>query len=314
MLNPDSRSIQIPLNNPHFNLMFLSMESVSETKAAVQSAINYEDNDKALPVVKDSSIKAVELSQCATERFFTNLTRCNLSEVQNAFCQRAKTVFSISAVRNSSSFFAPFWACHAIAQELADSLDAIVVDMHQGNIVTTDGELNEQKASNGVPLTAAFLTIKAYPKENAPNRFYLYTEGMTRFGLPELNLPEVPSNLAADGAYLLRSIAQFLWSKLEKIHPEQPCLSMESELEMSAVYCEYGNPAFHAAPELMIPFALEVFNSIHETVLVVRQPKLYDDYYDWLLSVIESVVDHRMDIQRAASIDEVKALPATIAA
>src|SRR5262249_10258305 len=141
---------------------------------------------------------------------------------------------------------------------------------------------------NGIPLAGTFLTVKAYQRESS-NKFFLCTEGMVRFGLPELTLTEVPSNLGADGAYLLRTIAQYIWTKLENIHPEQPYLSIDETNEISAVYCEFNNPAFHAAPEMTIPFALEVFESKHETLLVLRPPSGYDDYYDWFLSVTESI-------------------------
>lgn len=308
MLNTDSNTIQVPLANPNFSLVLLSMESSGETKSAINSVYRnlYQNNstETICQVIKDSTIKINELGERGIKHFFTNLPYCNLSEIETAFCQRAQTVFNISSVRNSASFFAPFWACQAVAQDLAHSVESIIIDMHQGNIVTTDGDNNERDAF-GIPLTAKYLTVKGYHKEDAPNRFLLYTEGMSRFGLPELTLPEVPSNLLNDGAYLLRAIAQFLWSKLERIHPEQPHLELAPELEISAAFCEYGNPAFHARNnELLIPFALDVSETEHETLLVVKNPTGYDDYYDWLLSVNESILELRLDIQLSYTADE----------
>jgi len=294
-----SNSIQIPLNTPHFNLMFLSMESLADTENAVEdtTARAKAYGDSCCKVLRDSAIKTIRLNECGEKLFFDSLSRCNLTEIETAYCQRAHSIFSLTAVRTAGSFFAPFWACHAVAQDLNESLSSIVVDLHQGNIRDYNSENTEIEAF-GIPLTAAFLTVKAYPKDQ-PNRFFLCTEGMSRFGLPELRLPDVPSNLAQDGAYMLRAIAQFLWTKLDHIHPEQPHLELDCDTTMSAVFCEYGNPAFHAAEELTIPFALELCESKYETELVVRHPKGYDDYYDWYLSVTEAIVAHRVAIQRA---------------
>ncbi len=297
MLKTDSKQVYIPLNNPQFNLMFLSMESSSDTMCSAAAIIDSHNSESAK---NDSSkTKISKLEGAHEEQFFTNLQQCNLSEVQNAFCNRAKTVLNISAVRTGSSFFAPFWACHAIAEQLAESVDSICVDLYQGNAFYGSSDMQQHRASD-VPLAGTFLTVKAYPKGNS-NKFFLCTEGMVRFGLPELTLTEVPSNLGADGAYLLRAIAQYLWSKLETVHPEQPYLTMDETTKMPAIYCELGNAAFHAADQLEIPFALEVFQSKHETLLVVRPPAGYDDYYDWFLSVTESIVEHRLQIQRATT-------------
>lgn len=297
MLKTDSKQVYIPFNNPQFNLMFLSMESSADTMSAAEAVIdglnqNKSKSDCAKPRVS-------KLDNAAEKHFFNNLQHCNLSEVQNAFCNRAKTVLNISAVRTGSSFFAPFWACHSIAEQLAESIDSICVDLFQGNAFYGSSDMQQHRASD-VPLAEKFLTVKAYPKGNS-NKFFLCTEGMVRFGLPELTLTEVPSNLGADGAYLLRAVAQYLWSKLETVHPEQPYLTIDETTEMPAIYCELGNPAFHAADQMAIPFALEVFQSKHETLLVVRPPAGYDDYYDWFLSVTESIVEHRLQIQRATT-------------
>jgi hypothetical protein len=308
MFNTDSKQVNIPFSNPQFNLMFLSMESATDTKQAIETILDSSiDQNKQCG---HSNSKIWKLSLADQERFFDNLQHCNLSEVQNAFCQRAQSVLNISAVRNSSSFFAPFWACHKIAEQLSESIDSICVDLYQGTAFYASSEMQEHQKSE-VPLSGTFLTVKAYPKENS-NKFFLCTEGMARFGLPELTLTEVPSNLGADGAYLLRAIAQFLWSKLENIHPEQPFLTIDQSIEMPAVYCEYGNAAFHAAEQLNIPFALEVFESKLETLLVVRPPAGYDDYYDWFLSVTESIVEHRLQIQRATMTCPEHAKPAPI--
>lgn len=315
MLNQESTTVKIPLNTPDFSLMFLAMEQVKTTRATISDALSTTSasRDNVCQVVKSSTIKATELPSFGRELFFDDLELCNLSELDRAFCRRASTVFNITAQRNSTSFFAPFWACHAFVEDLADKIDSIIVDMAQGNIVTTNGADLDTDAF-GIPLTATFLTIKAYPKENAPNRYFLCTEGMSRFGLPELNLPEVPSNLAADGAYLLRTIAQFIWSKMEHVHPEQPYLELDSEQSISAVFCEYGNAAFHAANEMLIPFALELFGSQTQPILVVHQPDGYDDYYDWFLSINEMIVEHRLDIQRSSMNEPTHAVAAILAA
>ena len=320
MLSTDCKTVKIPLSTPDFNLMFLSMESRTETKSAlkaVSETFHHNVSGETLSqVIRNSSISVKELGERAAEHFFSNLAHCNLSEIETAFCQRAQTVFCISAVRNSTSFFAPFWACQAVVQDLAQKVESVVIDMHQGNIVTTDGDIGERDAF-GIPLTAKYLTVKGYAKDEVPNRYFLCTEGMSRFGLPELNLPEVPSNLLNDGAYLLRAVAQFLWTKLKNIHPEQPHLEIENEAEMSSVFCEYGNPAFHADQQISIPFALSLFDSAHESVIVVKNPDNYDDYYDWFLSVNESILELRLAIQRQQAENEItphNPSPVTIAA
>ncbi|MDZ4836371.1 MAG: hypothetical protein SGJ27_21565 [Candidatus Melainabacteria bacterium] len=306
-VNTDAKQIRIPFSNPQFNLIFLSMDSSNQTMLAAESIIDSYTEDKK----DESDSKFWRLNSTDEKRFFNNLQHCNLSEVQTALCNRAQTVLNISSVRTGSSFFAPFWACHSVAEQLAELVDSICVDLYQGNAFYASSEMQEHRAADNIPLAGTFLTVKAYPKGNS-NKFFLCTEGMARFGLPELTLTEVPSNLGADGAYLLRAVAQYLWSKLENIHPEVPYFSINETIEMPAVYCEYGNPAFHEADHLAIPFALEVFESKHETLLVVRPPAEYDDYYDWFLSVTESIVEHRLQIQRATTATSEEVLPAPI--
>lgn len=295
MLNTDCKTIQIPFKNPQFHLMLLSMDSHTVDVFGAKS-----------------STTITTLNASDEKRFSEQLQHCNLSTVEKAFCQRAQSVMMISAVRTNSSFFAPFWECHTVARKLSTVMDSIGVDLYQGNAFNPSMDLSQQNAY-GVPLSETFLTVKAYQKESS-NKFFLVTEGMSRFGLPELTLQEVPGNLGADGAYLLRTIAQYLWSKLDHIHPEQPYLSVEETTELPAVFCEWGNPAFHEADELNIPFALEVFESRVETLLVVRQPRGYDDYYDWFLSVTESIREHRLSIQRKSELAQQDLQVASLAA
>ncbi len=313
MLNDDT--IQIPLREPVFSLALLAMEPANRLSAAATISVypNKESKEHVSNVVQKSSIVLSELKEQERKRFFTNLEYCNLSEVETVYCKRAQSILNVSATRNSAAFFDPFWACQTVARDISQVIDSVVIDLYQGNVVTTGGDRVDQEAF-GIPLTNAYLTVKAYPDEDAPNRYNLFTEGMSRFGLPELTLPNCSTNLLNDGAYLLRAVAQFLWAKLERIHPEQPFLELSKEFVIPTEFCEYGNPNFHAIKGPSIPLSLEVISDEHETILLLKQPSHYDDFYDWFLSVNEEILELRLNIQQLQNSENRLAITADIAA
>jgi hypothetical protein len=313
----NEETIKIPLKEPVFSLVLLTMAPPYESKTAVAEASQIYSADKSgervRHVIKSSSTVVREMEEAESERFLECLDFCNLSEAETVFCRRAQSIFNITSTRNSSAFFDPFWACQAVAHDLNQALDSTVIDLHQGSIVTTDSGSRPQEAF-GIPLTEAYLTVKAYPAAGLPNTYNIYTEGMSRFGLPELKLPDLASNLLNDGAYMIRTIAQFLWSRLEHIHPEQPYLEINAELEIPTEFCEYGNVDFHTVKGDSLPVSLEVILGENETILVVKHPEKYDDFYDWFLSVNEAIRELRLSIQNLQLSDDRVVISTEIAA
>lgn len=302
--------IQIPFLNAQFNLTFLSMCSWSETSSAIESikdglemeAAAFQLDAEQSEYMRGSKITTTELDADEMRELFDELDSCHLSDAELSLCKRAQCVVNITGVRNGRLHYAPFWAAHLFANRLADAIDGVIIDLGQGTVCSA-GHEHDQQQVKGIPLTGAFLTVKAYPKRADENKYFLRTEGMVRFGLPELTLPEVPANLGSDCAYLLRGVAQFLWTQLERAHPEQPFVTVESTLKLQAKFCQYGNPTFHSVEELDLPLALELFETRNEAMLVVRPTPDFEDYYDWLCSLVSSIMDHRLNIQRLEALE-----------
>ena len=331
MNRPMPTYISIPLNQPEsYELFFLCMDSSSADRVKEESLCDSnskEQNNKAdLPHMVVDSIYRNErdaepiaeymdgylnwaqtstkpLNSEERDFFFELLESCNLSEIERMVAMASKAVLRINAKRTSQSYFSSFWACHIAAQELSQWVDSMTVDLHEGTAVTSQAPVWHRHAK-GIPLTGSFLTVVASPSET-PHCYDLRTDGMSRFGLPELSLRMVPSNLGSDGAYLLRTVAQYLWSQLDNLHPEQDCLHVRDSLKISSKFCEYDNPKFQEDDEFLIPCRFEVEKENGDCVIELSQTDEFEDHLDWMIYLIQSIRDLRLRLAQVETMDSI---------
>ncbi len=318
MVSTPRQLTHIPYRAPDlFSLFFLCLDESShvvsesdgwnrlETEGIPESCLRtFQGNSKW------SQISIGPLAAGERNLIYEILDRFDLSEAKKLICRRSKSVLSISA-KNTGSLFSSFWACQFVAWELSQWVDCLIVDLHQGSVRSSANPVCHQH-SNGIPLTGAFLSVKAYPMQDGS--YHLRTEGMTRFGFPELQLKQVPANLGSDGAYLLRTIAQYLWTRMEYLHPEQEYLTLASELQIATEFFEYDNPLFKELGGAGIPIRLECDSKSSDVTLEVLPTSLYRDYYDWLISVIQMIRDYRIKAHQLKNAEPVETLRETTAA
>ncbi|MBX9694879.1 MAG: hypothetical protein K2Z81_21000, partial [Cyanobacteria bacterium] len=320
MVSTQPQVTSIPFKAPDlFSLFFLCMDEASPVVSQSNGWTTIRtDGSEGLEIGHSSFYEQMRWSQMtinplsAGERslIFEILDRFDLSEAKKLICRRSKAILSISA-KNAGSIFSSFWACQFVAWELSQWIDCLIVDLHQGSARSSANPVCHQHWK-GIPLTGTFLTVKAYPVQDGCYR--LQTEGMSRFGLPELHLDKIPANLGSDGAYLLRSVAQYLWAKMEHVHPEQDSLTLASNLEISPEFFEYDNPLFQALGGAGIPIRLQCSSRLSEPTLEVLPTSRYRDYYDWLISVIQIIRDYRIKAQLKKETGSVDQVPETTAA
>lgn len=279
---------KIPLKHPaSFHLFLLAMEPVSVVEQSIKAL--------AKNSILLTNIEIVPLRSTDMDRFFEVLDLCNLSEAEQELTSRAQAVISISSNVGNSSKFDSFWQVRKAACLIEQHLDSpcIVIDIEQGNTVSST-TLSLEELS-GIPLARDYITIKAYEGENE-NTYYITSEGMVRFGVPEIALSEIPCNLGADGAYLIRTVAQYLLTKIQHTRKNQDCLRLSSELKIPADYCEYNNPNFHGINECLSPIQLTVEDKEYDQLIMIEPTEEYEEYYDWLMEIIESINEKRTKV------------------
>jgi hypothetical protein len=187
------------------------------------------------------------------DEFYKMVDESELSDSEEKHCRNAQVIFPIFAEgTEGQSFYAPFWTAYLAGHFWAEEMQSLLVDPYQKRAyVATDQFWRFQ--CDGIPLTHPFLAVKGFPDGD---RFMLVTNGMKRFGLPELELVDVPQEFGRDGAYLLRGIAQYIWNTIELTVPEQTCVLLDQELDISSACCEADKFARYEISGSIFPVGL----------------------------------------------------------
>ena len=168
-----------------------------------------------------------------------------------------------------------------------------LLDMEQGPRL-----LLASMVDRTTPLSAAtILRIRAQENE----RFELATRGLKRFGLPELSLSDIPPNLGADAAYLLRTIASYLIIRLD-IAPagENLYLSVGTNEEMKIpVYCcELDNPLFQTRDDYLPGLRISLKEDLEKNhYLEISEASGYEDKIDWFIDIVARLREVRSEIR-----------------
>lgn len=168
-----------------------------------------------------------------------------------------------------------------------------VLDMEQGPRLLLASMLEKQQ-----PLSAAtILRIRAQENEG----FELATRGLKRFGLPELSLSDIPPNLGADAAYLLRTIASYLVIRLDmSLAGDYLYLSVgaDEDVNIPVSCCEIDNPLFQkrddCLPGIRISLKKDLENGHY---LEIGEASGYEDKIDWFIDIVARLRDVRSEIR-----------------
>ena len=270
---------KIPLTLPSHLRLFL----LSKNEADQDHLDEILDNLKV-----DSRISITNLCEAKIDQFLTLIPLCNMSAAEKELAVRTNSILYIEIQITPDSIFDAFWKLLEVASELNEIFeDSMVVDLEQGVVVNLNSQYFEIP-SNKMPLARDYLTVKAFESEDKKTLF-LISEGMIRFGLDEIELPHIPYNLGADGAYLIRTVAQYLFARLKHVEPHTKFLRIERILEIPTEYLEYDNPDFQEL-DLTIPsIRLESISDGGSTTSKIQPASNGEDYCGWLLEIITSI-------------------------
>ena len=264
--------------------------------------------------VLDEKTRVTALNKTEAENLLSYLRteKLNLTRADIALLERTKTVYKVEiqnkARMNHKALFEQFRILWDSVLKVKDQLElfsdcgVLILDLYQGRLILEPENIKK----NSLPPMGKFLTIKAY--EDKPSLLgqmkcvTLVTEGMTRFGIPELMLEQVPENLGSDSAYLIRTVAQFLLSKLQR----SEFISMTSPPEgvvIEARFCEIDNPKFKSQRRKLVPVSLAPMENSTNNLLKLGAPReklsnlYFEDSLDWLVASVEKLTEIRTEIE-----------------
>jgi hypothetical protein len=172
------------------------------------------------------------------DEFYLALDESDITEEEEIRCRNAQVVFPFFAEGSEEqSYFAPFWTAFVAGYCYAAEMKPLLIDTTQGKAYEAETKFWQYQCE-GVPLTHKFLAVKGV-LDGLTNRYTLVTNGMARFGLPELELLDVPPECGQDGAYLLRGVAQYIWNGVDITVPEHQRIVLPEENDISSAFCEF---------------------------------------------------------------------------
>lgn len=248
----------------------------------------------------------------------------NLTAAETTLLKRAASVIIISIENRKGSYgesistgemvqnFKTLWEKTCELKQLLminrDSINALF-DLAQGRVIIESKSLD----GTSTPPSGTFLTVKAYRQNllSSSRETTLISEGLNRFGLPELALEAVPENLGADGAYLLRTVGQYILAHLAQFSESREAessspdrwLLLPGDISIESRFCEIENPDFEEENKSLIPLSLKLHETL-DNVCLVKMPgqnncdeeERYEDSLDWIIASVERIVEIRRSV------------------
>jgi hypothetical protein len=262
---PVGRQISIPITYPaQFFVICVPSVSPPEVYEALRTDfkdwLQASEVDDALKFTCNNTKLVIDpFSAKDMDDFYKMVDESELSHDEENRCRNAKIVFPIHADgTEGQSFFAPFWTAILAGHFWSHEMQSILIDPYQKRSYDAQCEFWRWQC-DGIPLTQSFLAVKGFPDGN--DRFKMITNGMQRFGLPELELLDVPQEFGPDGAYLLRGIAQYMWNTIELTVPEQSAILLDEDLDISSACCEADKFARYEIGGSIFPVGLRPVES-----------------------------------------------------
>lgn len=229
------------------------------------------------------------LTERARQELMAEIAEEELSSVEKELLMRAETILKIEKPIHGE-LFSTLKQTLEEAVYLADR--NLVLDMEQGARLLVDLLDTDQPLSAGT-----ILRIRAYKKDC----FELFTSGMKRFGLPELALSDIPVNLGADAAYLMRTIASYLVVRMD-VSPAGEYLYLlpgsDEDLQIPVSCCELDNPLFKTRTDYLPGIRLRLMDDREKLpYMEISEPSGYEDKIDWFIDIVARLREIRSDIR-----------------
>lgn len=229
------------------------------------------------------------LTEKARQELMAEISEEELSLAEKEMLTRAKTILKIEKPIDGE-LLSTLKQTLEEAVYLADK--SLVLDMEQGARLLVDLLDTNQPISAGT-----ILRIRAYKRDC----FELFTSGMKRFGLPELALSDIPVNLGADAAYLMRTIASYLVIRMD-LSPARDYLYLLSgsneDLQIPVSCCEIDNPLFQTRTDYLPGIRLRLMDDRENLpYLEIGEPSGYEDKIDWFIDIVARLREIRSDIR-----------------
>jgi len=247
-------------------------------------------------VVANTKLTANLLPNAQLEDFYHFVENGTLSEPMQSRCFQSEMVVQLLAEGNDQlTFFAPFWTAFVAAWFYAADLDAILVDAYNSRAYPAEVSVWQHHV-DGVPLAHQFLSVTGSEQERS-SKMTLYTTGMSRFGLPELEVHDVLPEHGQELAYLLRGLGQYMWSAIEKLLPSSSTLKLSEELDLSTAFCELDKALACKVAGVLLPLSICSGESkLGGSRLIVSPTIEFEAEGDWFNTIVKAIRRERLQL------------------
>jgi hypothetical protein len=201
------------------------------------------------------------------------LTAFGATETQLCVLRTASHVVRVQATHRPHGPTAHHWAGRAVAYALACALSAPVVDERLPRVLGARELLESLPGPDGALPMSRWVVALQSPDARG---FWCTTSGLDRFGLPELQVLDIPPVVAELWAVTITALAQRvvqIWDAEVRARPGAAFVPLPDVVAVSAADVETAyrrRPAGHGTVELRL--ALDVEGPRGPTFLTVREP------------------------------------------
>lgn len=234
------------------------------------------------------------------------LTACGSTKEQLATLNNTKNFIRIS-LEDSPTIWPPYneVAVRMVAGALAAELKTFTVDLVALSTRTAEAALQIQ-SDNKLPTMAEF--VKVIQSDNKNGR-WMTTNGLQRFGLPELQVVDVAPQISDNMAYLMIGLA---WKILKEHHDTKTSkllLASPVTLTRADISEAYGEETKNGKNSAPVYLCLDKGDRDSETYLTIRAPegeeKPFNQYLTELCSTIFGESSDRTALsQRSKAMEE----------
>lgn len=145
-----------------------------------------------------------------------------------------------------------YWAALGAARALAEAAQGVILDPAFPRLLPLTSLAEDLPADGRVRVTEHIMVPRSVDRRGL---MWMTTKGMSKLGLPELEIRDAPPNLADELGYVINATAQHVGEQLWRLHAEREEppkeLPLEPELRISLqdVHAAYGDEPLAEPPE-----------------------------------------------------------------
>lgn len=145
-----------------------------------------------------------------------------------------------------------FWAALGAARALAEASGGVILDPDFPRLLKLDSIQEDLPADGRIQVTDHILVPQSVDQRGL---MWMTTKGVSKFGLPELEIRDAPPNLAESLGFVINATAQHLAQKLWHLYaereepPKELPVGPEIRIGLEDVVAAYGGDNFTGPPE-----------------------------------------------------------------